>query len=233
MYVNPDRTERLEIMVRKTKQESLETRQQLLDAAVKIFAAQGVSKSSLNDIATAAGVTRGAIYWHFKNKVDIFDGLCRQMQNDIDKMEAEYLKQFPDNPLHTFRSLLIHVLQLTAVDPDHRALMEIIFHKCEFVGDMIPLRDVRQSLSLEGHERLEIILRKCIQCQQLPVTLDVNMASVMLRGYMCGLMENWLFSPDSFDLENDAPLLVDAFIDMLRLSPLLHRSATPPSRKAT
>jgi TetR/AcrR family acrAB operon transcriptional repressor len=55
-------------MVRRTKTEALETRNSLLDAAEHLFQARGVSRTSLNDIANEAGTTRGAIYWHFKDK---------------------------------------------------------------------------------------------------------------------------------------------------------------------
>lgn len=62
-------------MARKTKQQAEETRQEILDAAIKTFSERGVSATSLADIAKSAGVTRGAIYWHFKNKVDLFHQL--------------------------------------------------------------------------------------------------------------------------------------------------------------
>lgn len=61
------------IMARKTKKQAQETRQQILDTALRVFSEHGVSATSLSDIATAAGVTRGAIYWHFKNKAEIFE----------------------------------------------------------------------------------------------------------------------------------------------------------------
>ncbi|MDP1673909.1 MAG: TetR family transcriptional regulator, partial [Burkholderiales bacterium] len=57
-------------MARRTKDEAVETRNQILDAAEKVFSARGVSRTSLADIAEAASVTRGAIYWHFKDKAD-------------------------------------------------------------------------------------------------------------------------------------------------------------------
>ena len=60
------------IVARRTKDEAVETRNQILDAAERIFSERGVSRTSLTDIAEAAEVTRGAIYWHFKDKADLF-----------------------------------------------------------------------------------------------------------------------------------------------------------------
>ena len=58
--------------MRKTKEEAQQTRSNLLNAALNVFYERGVSKASLDEIAKTAGVTRGALYWHFKNKEDLF-----------------------------------------------------------------------------------------------------------------------------------------------------------------
>mgnify|MGYP000926718169 CR=1 FL=1 len=55
-------------MVKKSKADAELTRQHLLDAAELLFLERGVSRTSLQHIATAAGATRGAIYWHFKDR---------------------------------------------------------------------------------------------------------------------------------------------------------------------
>ncbi|WP_327163297.1 TetR family transcriptional regulator [Pseudomonas plecoglossicida] len=55
-------------MARKTSAEAEETRQRIIDAAVEVFAAQGVPDATLDQIARMAGVTRGAVYWHFNGK---------------------------------------------------------------------------------------------------------------------------------------------------------------------
>lgn len=66
-------------MARCTKEEAQATRHRLLDAAEHVFSAKGVSRTSLNDIAATAGVTRGAIYWHFKNKTDLFHAMMERI----------------------------------------------------------------------------------------------------------------------------------------------------------
>src|SRR3546814_1649852 len=57
--------------LRRTKEEALETRESILDAAERIFFERGVSRTTLDQIARAASVTRGAVYWHFQNKSDL------------------------------------------------------------------------------------------------------------------------------------------------------------------
>lgn len=205
-------------MARKTKQQALETRQQILDAAVREFSERGVSATSLTDIATAAGVTRGAIYWHFKNKVDLFNEVWQLSESKIGDLEIEYQAKFPDNPLRILREILIYILTATVDDCHRRALMEIVFHKCEFVGEMVPLHDARKVLYLEGYDRIERVLRNCMDHGQLPADLHTRRAAIILRAYITGLMENWLFMPESFDLKAEVAVLVDAFIEMMQFS---------------
>ncbi|PLM57784.1 acrEF/envCD operon transcriptional regulator, partial [Klebsiella michiganensis] len=52
-------------MPRRTKEDALKTRQLLIESAIQQFALRGVTSTTLADIADAAGVTRGAVYWHF------------------------------------------------------------------------------------------------------------------------------------------------------------------------
>ncbi|WP_159567096.1 multidrug efflux transporter transcriptional repressor AcrR [Budvicia diplopodorum] len=216
-------------MVRKTKQQSLETRQQILDAAMQEFAKCGVSSTSLNDIAISAGVTRGAIYWHFKNKVDIFNAMWSQIESSIDDVERRYRNQFPSEPILVLRHTLIFVLETAAIDPKRKTLLGILFHKCEFVGELVSLQQIHQAMYLENFERIEKILCQCIEYDQLPKNLDTRIAAITMRSYICGIMENWLFMPEAYDLASCAERMVDAFIDMLKFSPALLCPSLCPS----
>ena len=62
-------------MARRTKEEALETRNALLDAAELVFELRGVAGTALQEVAETAGVTRGAVYWHFRDKADLFNAM--------------------------------------------------------------------------------------------------------------------------------------------------------------
>ncbi|PWC21309.1 DNA-binding transcriptional repressor AcrR [Brenneria roseae subsp. roseae] len=212
-------------MARKTKLQAQETRRQIIDAALRVFSEHGVSATSLADIAAAAGVTRGAIYWHFKNKAELFDEIWALAEAKISDFEIEYQTKFPDNPLLVMRELLIYMLRLTVNDPQWRSMMEIIFHKCEFVGEMLQSYNARKALYLSCYTDIEDNLIRCIRLGMLPADVHPRRAAIALRAYFSGIMENWLFMPESFNLEQDAPTLTDAFIDMLRFSTAIRHTA--------
>lgn len=208
-------------MARKTKQQALETRQHILDVALRLFSQQGVSSTSLAEIAKAAGVTRGAIYWHFKNKSDLFSEIWQLSEFSIGDLETEYRAKFPDDPLSVLREILVYILEATVIDERRRLLMEIIFHKCEFVGEMAVVQQVQRGLCLESYDRIEHTLKECMSARLLPVNLLTRRAAILMRGYISGLVENWLFAPDSFNLKKEARDYVAILLEMFQFCPTL------------
>ncbi|HBC7345169.1 TPA: multidrug efflux transporter transcriptional repressor AcrR [Citrobacter koseri] len=212
-------------MARKTKQQAQETRQHILDVALRLFSRQGVSSTSLAEIAKAAGVTRGAIYWHFKNKSDLFSEIWELSESNIGELEIEYQAKFPDDPLSVLREILVHLLEATVTEERRRLLMEIIFHKCEFVGEMAVVQQAQRSICVESYDRIEQTLTHCIKAKMLPGNLMTRRAAILMRGYISGIMENWLFAPQSFDLKKEARDYVAILLEMYLLCPTL-RAAT-------
>jgi len=209
-------------MARKTKAQALETRQHILDIAIRLFSQQGVSSTSLADIAKAAGVTRGAIYWHFKNKSELFNEIWQLTESSISDLEIEYRAKFPGDPLSVIRELLIYILQATVAEERRRLMTEIIFHKCEFVGELAVLQHARRTLYMEGNERIEASLQCCIDSGSLPGTLRLPHAVIVLRSYITGLIENWLVAPESFDLHGKAREYVATLLEMFQFCPSMH-----------
>lgn len=107
------------------KQErSLVTRRELIDAARRIFARDGFEVARLQDIAAAAGKTRGAFYAHFQNKEDVFFAIFEQ---DIARDQQTYLQQLNKYSTYEERiAILIKNLEAIICDRD-RALLYLEF----------------------------------------------------------------------------------------------------------
>ena len=193
-------------MARKTKQQARETRQLILDVALRLFSQQGVSSTSLATIAKAAGV---------------FNEIWELSDASISDLEIEYRAKFPNDPLSVIREILVYVLEATVTEERRRLMMEIIYHKCEFVGEMTVVQQAQRQLSLASYERIEQTLKECIAAKLLPANLLTRRAAVLMRSYLSGLMENWLFAPDSFDLHAEARDYVAILLEMYQFCPTL------------
>lgn len=206
-------------MARRTKEEAEATRVQILDAAERVFHAQGVSRASLAEVAKAAGVSRGAIYWHFENKIDLFQAMLERLRLPLEELARASESADEPDPLGCMRELLVRALTRLACEPQVRRTHDILRYKCEYTGELLGLRERMQLLSIECDQHVAKALGNAVSKGQLPANLDCQRAAVCLHAYMEGLEANWLLVPD-FDLAGQAASLVDAGLDMLR-SPAL------------
>ena len=203
-------------MVRRTKEDAEATRHLLLDAAERVFNEKGVARTSLAEIAAAAGMTRGAIYWHFKNKADLFHAMLERVKMPIDAMIEQIKQEQETNPLTMLRDSAVSVLRRVAADAQTRCVFDIVRHKCELVDDMDVARD-RQMESRAGcHAKIEQDIVAAIAQGLLPQHLDPHIAAIGLHAFIDGLISNWVLHPESFSLGNEAEQLIDIYIEGLR-----------------
>jgi len=212
-------------MVRRTKEEALETRNRILDAAELVFFEKGVSRTSLADIAQAAGVTRGAIYWHFAHKSELFTEMFDRVLLPLDELKAASLDPNQADPLGRLVEVCTVCLRDTASDPRRRRVFDILFLKCELVEEMGPMMERYQTNMREGLAKIEGGLRNAISKGQMPGDLDTRLAAAMLHAFVGGALRDMLFLPDATDFGAHAEQMVDGMFDALRLSPALRKKA--------
>ena len=126
-------------------------------------------------------------------------------------------------PLGQFLRSGVYVLTMAATDERSRRVFDIIFNKCEFADANDPILIRQRECHVEGMLRLEQILGNAVSRGQLPATLDIRMACLMAHATFSGLLTDWFFSPDSFDLVKDGERMLAASLHALRTAPSLQR----------
>ena len=211
-------------MVRRTKEEAQETRTRILDAAEQVFAEKGVSLTSLADIAQTAGVTRGAIYWHFANKGELFTEMFDRVLLPLDELKAASVDPNEADPLGRLIDICTVCLRGTANDPHRRRVFDILFHKCEFVEEMGPVMARYQNTMRESLASIQAGMRNAISKGQLPADMNVPVAASMVHAFISGSLKDMLFVPEVLDFGRHARQMVESMIDALR-SPALRMGA--------
>lgn len=201
-------------MAKKTKADALKTRQHLIETAIVQFALRGVSNTTLNDIADAARVTRGAIYWHFENKTQLFNEVWAQQPALRELIQDKLLVHDAESPLEQLREQLIVGLQYIAEIPRQQALLQILFHKCEFNEEMISEQEIREKMGLNLHT-LRQTLQKSMAKGEIANQLDLDVMVIVIYGAFSGIVKNWLINPTGYNLYQQAPVLVDNVLRML------------------
>jgi TetR/AcrR family transcriptional regulator, acrAB operon repressor len=199
-------------MARRTKAEALATRDRILDAAERVFSRRGASRPSLEDIAAAAGVTRGAIYWHFRNKADLFAAMLARVTLPMEEMVGRSGDDALTDPLGYIRRCMVTVLRKTTDDAQTRRVFEIVCHKCEYVDEMARVRDRYVEMRADCLGELERGVRNAIRRGLLPAGVNARSAAVGLHALVDGLISNWLLEPKYFPLAREAGRMVDQYL---------------------
>ncbi len=207
-------------MVRRTKADALVTRNTLLDAAEHVFQAHGVSRTSLNDIATAAGTTRGAIYWHFEDKGALFNAMMERVTMPLEGALAcaAGKAEAADNPLLSLRDSMMNALKQTATDEQTRRVFEVATHKVEYVSEMQAVRDRHLLVRNQCVAMTEKALREVVRREDIKLPMPLPTAALGLHVIMDGLIQNWLLDPLAFDLEKSGRHTMDAYLAGLGFS---------------
>jgi TetR/AcrR family acrAB operon transcriptional repressor len=219
---------REEIAVRRTREEALETRDRIIDSAEQVFVAKGVAAATLADIASAAGVTRGAIYGHFSNKADVFHAMVARVKLPMDALFEAANHRRAQDPLATLKAALSACLREVAINARARRVFGVLLTN-RAIGAEDWLLERATMNGVEGRARLVRGLRNGMRKGQLPADLDPERAAALLKAALGGLLRDWLMDSTAFALPDDADRLADAMLDMLRFSPALRK----PRRRAS
>ena len=206
-----------------SRKKPLETRERILDAAEDVFNARGVSRTTLNEIAEAAGVTRGAIYWHFRNKVELFEAMCARVRGPIRELIEKTADKNTEDPLEQLCIGHENLMQGVIDNPHYRKVLNILFHKCEYTDEDDGIVIQQKEWQTYCQNMVENTLVNAQVKKQLPEDLDISLASRVMGFTFTGLLKSWLFMPDSFDLVENTRKVNNALIGMIQHSPHLKK----------
>lgn len=162
-----------------------------MDSAETVFLEVGVSRASMERIAAEAGVTRGAIYWHFANKQELLGAIIRRVHGLHDAVVARIFED-ASQPLQRVLDWALEVIELFATDEHTRKVYKIAVTRCEYVGEMQEALICQQTL----HDSMEANFKRVFETAEAEGHLgrgwDAETASTVLKCFMSGLLDNWL-----------------------------------------
>lgn len=205
-------------MVRKTKEDAAITRQRIIDAAREMFLQKGVSRTSLEQIASHASVTRGAVYWHFQNKAELFHAMREEVYLPlIDRMDDTLLGQTdsanndPLGRIHTHLNNTIHILDQ---DTTTRATYEVMMTKCEYVDEFADvLKSILSNCSGLVH-KLEQTYAQAQALGQVGNQLSAAELAMDTHLFFSGLLHMWVKDTEGVLFRQRALQLIDTHIKL-------------------
>ncbi|MGP4689383.1 TetR family transcriptional regulator [Agrobacterium pusense] len=204
--------------MRRTKEQAAETRQQILRAAEALFLERGYENVSLDEIASTAGASRGALHWHFKNKHGLLHALSEEAQLPLRELADCLADGGVAAPVEILADMICSMFSDLHNDERRRGLIRVMMH----LDISLPAKGEEKRQSTEIHGILTRIFAEMNRSQKLPAPWTPRTAASALNATMLGLLEEWALE------RSDIPLVPYAQ-EMIRT--VLARFAESPARE--
>lgn len=196
--------------MRRTKAEAEKTKLAILESAEKLFLKKGVSKTSLEEIARTAGMTRGAVYWHFKNKADLINELVSQIYKPV----AQVFERFQNTKgtvIDKLFFLFTNIFNELSNDEKTRNVFTILLRRCEYTEEL-------SESEARCNNMIEEFIGDCAKLLSEPDTvchlkpgITPSLAAYMLHIMTSGVLNDWARDPKQFASDYDPELIIRAF----------------------
>lgn len=198
------------------REEAERTRLKIIDAALSLFSKRGYGHTSLEMIASELGMTRGAVYGHFKNKLDLYTQLMQLSQAPLyDIMNRAIAADAP--PLEVLRSFMQEWFELLENNPRHRASFEILLNKTELTEELSDYLESEYSLTQAMIDGMATLIQRAIDADDLPDHTDIRFQALAAYNLLMGVTHTWLFDPRLFDLTDFSRKIIDNYFRTLDL----------------
>ena len=171
--------------MRRTKEEAKITRRQLFEAAIRVFSEKGYAETRLSDIGEEAGVTRGAIYWHFGNKRELFAALFKERIDPFFNIIKEILNE-DLGPLDKIQKILIGFFEKFQCDRDFLANQRLDFVEMKTRDEIPEIRAFMKEREDKFYEILVNIIKAGKKCGEIRKNIDTDAVTSMLATLITG-----------------------------------------------
>lgn len=198
-------------MVRRTAVQADATRTSIMRAAERVFCTAGFAGTTLEEVARIAGVTRGAVYWHFESKQQLLESVCHAA---VLAFEDAFAAPAACAPLQALAATAEAFFRTVAGRDDARHSSALLFKWGEQGGADI-IRNKRIALSTHLRAHAGSCLELAVASRTLPASTNIFTVALAYEAYVFGVLESWLFAP-SFDLGERAGELAGKAVGLVR-----------------
>ncbi|WP_028241286.1 TetR family transcriptional regulator [Stutzerimonas azotifigens] len=202
--------------MRRTREDAEQTRLKVIEAALELFSRNGYSNTTLAMIAETAGFSRGPIYWHFKNKDELYQAVLAVSQEPLERLIAESQARAAE-PMAALEHFIGQWFRLLVTNRWHRQSFEILLNKTEFTAEMATALKRERELTRQMVQLLAGLIEQAQTRGAIPATQPAQSLGVLTYSNLMGITHTWLFSPKLFKLKDEAPFFTDRLMALLRV----------------
>ena len=179
-------------------------RRQILAAATDVFSRKGYAGTTLDDITAAANLSKGAIYWYFDSKAELFNTILGERSSVFLEL-LEQAAQAAPSPLAALEQMWLRWMEALETDASYQAYVRLAHLRIEVADEPPESMDARRA---EERRTQALVIQRLMAAMargELPATLDVQAAALTFVAAGTGLTRAWLLVPDTFSPRALAP----------------------------
>jgi len=203
--------------MRRTKEDSERTRQHILATAMREFELHGLTRTTLKRIAREAGVSRGAVYWHFANKRQLFQVMRDRVSLPLfDRIEFE---GSDGDPMAAIEQFLHGLIERIATDARTRRTLDILSLRCEYVDELRPELARHMKRCNELTQNLVALYERALATKSLRSDVAPEIAARGTIVFIVGMLRLWLIDRGRTMRRQSVDDMIAAHVKMLRPAP--------------
>ena len=196
--------------MKRTREEAIETRDAIIEAALRVCSNRGYRGTTLDEIASEAGLSRGAIHWHFGTKYKLFLYIGKQAADKIVSF-LEDVDRTGISTLDILRDMMKKFLCEFFNDRTFRDSVHLAM-RARMTNDMDDLKDIYLESVNRRKQFIVSVIRKGMDLGEIRKTADPELLAGAILSYMSGSMNYWIFNSDIFPIENQVDAYVNLFL---------------------
>ncbi len=201
--------------MRRTKEDAEKTRQSILDAALEVFYRRGVTRTTLAEVAAEAGVTRGAVYWHFKDKYELYFTLYDNLTARFHVRPEDYAERTYKD-LAEFKDALCRFFYTFENDRQFHQFIQIMYSRTEYIEEMnliLENEKRKQNAMLNAYEHA---LQDLQQKGEIGRNINCHTFSIILFTFIDGILDSWGIDESMFSDVGTVSALLDELFNLLK-----------------
>jgi TetR/AcrR family transcriptional regulator, mexXY operon repressor len=167
-------------MARKTKEDAQKTRDQILDAAESVFYRQGFTLTTMSDIAVTAALSRGAVYGHYKGKLEVATAMAERVIDHITPFQG-------DAALSPLLNLKEYCLQEICSYIEPSSTQKVLFFLYVGIDDSPELLQLRYAWEKKRIAQIDSLLRQAITAGEIKPDADFELISLYCQSIIEGV----------------------------------------------
>ena len=203
-------------MARRTKEEAEQTRQALLDTALRLFSERGIGQTSLKDVAAETGVTHGALYWHFKNREDLVHALYERSRLPLDELQLEQMQAARQDGIKALGDFLLQWCELLVSDGPHGQIWQVFHRGSAQTPELESLKEAIQQEHEEWRDRISLFIKNARKQKQIRLKAkgkeELENAAASMMVLVFGLIDSQLTAPDLVEPQDTFKPVINTYL---------------------